>query len=107
MIAAGSTLPFYNEPALAQLSKVDDAAPDAVFINANENPLGPAPEALEAVRKIAANGGRYMFGETDKVTKLLAQQEHLKPEYVNIYPGSSMPLHQAVLAFTTKDKPLV
>jgi histidinol-phosphate/aromatic aminotransferase/cobyric acid decarboxylase-like protein len=107
MIAAGSTLPFYNEPALAQLSKVDDAPADAVFINANENPLGPTPEALEAVRKIAANGGRYMFGETDKVTKLLAEQEQLKPAYVNIYPGSSMPLHQAVLAFTSPDKPLV
>jgi hypothetical protein len=41
MMGAGATaLPFFNEGALAQLSKVD-APPDAVMINANENPLGP------------------------------------------------------------------
>ena len=80
MIAAGSTLPFYNEPALAQLSKVDNVPADAVMINANENPLGPCPEALEAVHKIAANGGRYMYGETDEVKTLLAEQEGLKDE---------------------------
>ena len=39
MITAGATLPFYNEPAMAQLSKVN-APPDAVLLNANENPLG-------------------------------------------------------------------
>ena len=40
MGAGAAALPFYNEPALAQLSKVD-APPDAVLLNANENPLGP------------------------------------------------------------------
>ncbi len=40
ILTAGATLPFYNEPALAQLSRVD-APPDAVMINSNENPLGP------------------------------------------------------------------
>ena len=34
MIAGGATLPFYNEPALAQLSKVTAPA-DAVLINAS------------------------------------------------------------------------
>jgi histidinol-phosphate/aromatic aminotransferase/cobyric acid decarboxylase-like protein len=107
VLAAGSTLPFYNESALAQLSKVDNVAPDAVMINSNENPLGPCKEALEAVHKIAANGGRYMYGETDKVQKLLSEQEGVKLDYVRIYPGSSAPLHQAVLAFTSPEKPLV
>src|ERR1019366_1315391 len=107
VLAAGSTLPFYNESALAQLSKVDNVPSDAVMINSNENPLGPCPEALEAVHKIAANGGRYMFGETDKVQKILAEQEGLKADYVRIYPGSSAPLHQAVLAFTSPEKALV
>ncbi len=107
MIAAGSTLPFYNEPALAQLSKVDNVPPDAVIINANENPLGPCKEALEAVHRIAANGGRYMYGETDKVARLLAEQEGLKEDYIRIYPGSSAPLHQAVIAFTSPTRPFV
>lgn len=107
VLAAGSTLPFYNESALAQFSKVDNVPADAVMINANENPLGPCKEALEAVHRIAANGGRYMYGETDKVQKLLADQEGVKPDYVRIYPGSSGPLHQAVLAFTSPERALV
>jgi histidinol-phosphate aminotransferase len=107
VLAAGSTLPFYNESAMAQLSKVSDVPADAVMINANENPLGPCKEALEALHKVAANGGRYMYGETDKVQQILADQEGVKLDYVRIYPGSSAPLHQAVLAFTTPDKPLV
>ena len=105
--AAGSTLPFYNEAALAQLSKIDNAPPDAVMINSNENPLGPCNEALEAVHRIAVQGGRYLYGEADKVQKLMAEQEDVKLDYVRIYAGSSPPLHQAVLAFTSRDRALV
>ena len=107
MITAGATLPFYNEPALAQLSKVSGAPPDAVMINANENPLGPCPEAREAVASMIQYGGRYRYSETDKVQELLAEQEGVKLDYVNIHPGSSGPLHQAVLAFTSPERPLV
>ena len=107
LLAAGSSLPFYNEPALAQLSKVENAPPDAVMINANENPLGPCPEAREAVANIISQGGRYLYGETDRVAVILAQQEQLKQSYVRIYAGSSAPLHQAVLAFTSPKKAFV
>ena len=94
LLAAGSTLPFYNEPALAQLSKIDNIPADAVIINANENPLGPSPEAMEAAHKIIANGGRYLYNETDAAKNLLADQEGLKrakgtEEYVRMFPGSS------------------
>src|SRR5271156_4765779 len=77
MIAAGSTMPFYNEPALAQLAKIDNIPDDAVIINANENPLGPSPEAIAAAQKVVLNGGRYLYGGTDKVKALLASQEGL------------------------------
>jgi histidinol-phosphate aminotransferase len=107
MVTAGASLPFYNESALAQLSKVDNVPPDAVMINANENPLGPSMAAREAAANIVANGGRYLYGETDKVVKLLSDQEGVKQNYIRIYPGSSGPLHQAVLAFTSPEKSLV
>ena len=107
MVTAGAALPFYNEPAMAQLSKVDNVPADAVMINANENPLGPCTEAREAAHNLIAMGGRYMYGETDKVTKLLSDQEGIKQTSIRIYPGSSGPLHQAVLAFTSPDKPFV
>jgi histidinol-phosphate aminotransferase len=106
MGAGAAALPFFNEPALAQLSKVD-APPDAVLINANENPLGPCPEAREAVANMIQYGGRYRYSEADKVVRLLEQQEGLKEGYVRPFPGSSGPLHQAVLAFTSPSKPFV
>lgn len=107
MVAAGATLPFYNEPALAQFSRVDNVPPDAVLINANENPLGPSEAARQAVHNIVNSGGRYMFGETDKLVKLFAEQEQVKPSYIRIYPGSSAPLHQSVVAFCSPTKPFV
>jgi histidinol-phosphate/aromatic aminotransferase/cobyric acid decarboxylase-like protein len=107
MIGAGATLPFYNEPALAQLSAVRGMPPDAVKINANENPLGPCPEAAEAAMKIVRNGGRYLYEETFGFQEMMAELEGLKPNYVQPYAGSSAPLHQAVLAFTSPSKPFV
>ena len=106
MITAGATLPFYNEPAMAQLSKVN-APPDAILLNANENPLGPCKEAREAAAKMIEHGGRYRYSEADRVQQILAEQEGVKPEYVRIYAGSSAPLHQAVLAFTGPKRPFV
>jgi histidinol-phosphate/aromatic aminotransferase/cobyric acid decarboxylase-like protein len=106
MIAGGATLPFYNEPALAQLSKVS-APPDAVLINANENPLGPCKEAREAVANMIQHGGRYRYSEGDKVQEILSEQEGVKGNYVRIFAGSSGPLHQAVLAFTSPTRPFV
>jgi histidinol-phosphate aminotransferase len=107
MGAGAAAMPFFNEPALAQLSKVNDAPPDAVMINANENPLGPCNEAKEAAHNMIAYGGRYRYSEADKVVQLLSEQEGVKPDYVRTHPGSSGPLHQAVLAFTSPTKPFV
>src|SRR3954465_3276581 len=89
VLTAGATLPFYNEPALAQLSAVRNMPPDAVKINANENPLGPCPEAAEAAIKVVAKGGRYLYEETFGFQETLAEQEGLKATYVQPYPGSS------------------
>ncbi len=107
VLGAGAALPFYNEPALAQLSAVRNMPPDAVKINANENPLGPCPEAAEAAIKVVSKGGRYLYEETFGFQETLAEQEGLKANYVQPYPGSSAPLHQAVLAFTSPSKPFV
>jgi histidinol-phosphate aminotransferase len=107
LITAGAALPFYNEPALAQLSYRGDMPPDTVMINANENPMGPCPEAADAIHSIVAKGGRYLYGETFKLDKILAEQEGVKPSYVMAFAGSSDPLHRAVLSYASKDKPLI
>lgn len=108
MLTAGATLPFYNESALAQLSMIKGRIPaDAVKINANENPLGPCPEAAEAIYNVVQKGGRYMYEETFEMQKTFADVEGVKPNYITPYAGSSAPLHQAVLAFTSPTESFV
>ncbi|HEX4807906.1 MAG TPA: aminotransferase, partial [Bryobacteraceae bacterium] len=106
VLSAGAALPFYNEPALAQLSMIKNMDPDAVKINANENPMGPCPEAAEAIYNVVKRGGRYEYEDTYALADTLGRQEGLKTgvgrnsdSYVGIYAGSSAPLHQSVLAF--------
>ena len=101
-------LPLFTEPGLAQLSQIRGKIPDdAVMINSNENPLGPCPEAPEAVHSIIAKGGRYLFNLTSDFEELLAEQEGLKRGYVKAYAGSSAPLMQSAIAFTSPDKAFV
>jgi histidinol-phosphate/aromatic aminotransferase/cobyric acid decarboxylase-like protein len=107
LAGAGATLPFFGEAALAQLSQVKGMPADAVKINANENPLGPAPEAIEAVRAVLAQGGRYSYGLTDEFRETLAAQSGLSSDHVAAFPGSSAPLTQSVLAFTSPERSFV
>jgi histidinol-phosphate aminotransferase len=102
-----ATLPFLNEFALAQRSFVPGAPADAVFLNANENPLGPCAEAVAALQAMLPRGGRYMFGESLKLAALMAQREGVPAECVQIFAGSSDPLHRAILAFCGPGRPYV
>ena len=107
LMTAGAALPFYNEPALAQLSNRGPVPEDAVKIDANENPLGPCPQAADAIHNIVQKGGRYHFEITADLAKTLAGVEGVEPEYVIPFAGSSDPLHRTVLAFTSPSKALV
>jgi histidinol-phosphate aminotransferase len=108
LLAAGAALPFYNEFTLAQdVKSIANIPPDAVKLNANENPLGPCPEALEAIRRVVPLTGRYLFHETFAYVETLAASVGLPTSYVLPSAGSSDPLHRAVLAFTSPSRPLV
>ena len=107
LIGAGAALPFYNESAMAQLSQVRGMPADAVKINANENPLGPCAEAVEAIHSVVKMGGRYSYELTDELQETLAAQSEVKPDYVRPFAGSSAPLHQAALGFTSPTKSFI
>ncbi len=80
-LTAGAALPFYNEATLAQgLSAGPRLPADAVKINANENPMGPCPEAAEAIHKVVAQGGRYLYEETSAFANVMAEIEGLSRE---------------------------
>lgn len=106
--AAGSALPFYNEATLAQgLSAGPDLPADAVRLNANENPMGPCPEAAEAIHRVVADGGRYLYDRTSAFVGALAEVEGLARDHILPFAGSSDPLHRAVLAFAGPARGLV
>jgi histidinol-phosphate aminotransferase len=108
LITTGAALPFYNEAALAQgLSAFAKIPPDAVRLNANENPMGPCPEAAEAIHKVIGQGGRYLYSETFDFVALMAEIEGLSKDQVMPFAGSSDPLHRAVLAFTAPGRSFV
>jgi histidinol-phosphate aminotransferase len=109
LLGAGATLPFFNEAALAQraASRNRDYGEGAVRIGSNENPLGPCPEALEAIYNVAKKGGRYGGAESNEFPKLAAEMEGLKQDYVAPYAGSSDPLFRATCAFVSPTRGLV
>jgi histidinol-phosphate aminotransferase len=110
--ALATAVPIITEGGLAQArlsaAGLGVPGPDAVIINANENPLGPCKAACEAIANIAPQGGRYdRMGNQDKFITTFAAQHGLKPENVVVYAGSSEPLHYTVMAFTSPAKSLV
>jgi histidinol-phosphate aminotransferase len=108
LLTAGASLPFYNELTLAQdLKAIASIPPDAVRLNANENPMGPCAAALEAIRNVVPRGGRYLFDQTFAFVEAMAASEGLPTTHVLAAAGSSDPLHRCVIAFTSPGRPLV
>jgi histidinol-phosphate aminotransferase len=110
--AGASTLaaiPILTEAHLAMASiPIKFADPNkGIHIDANENPLGPSEAARKAIVDIVPRGGRYLMNLEQDLAETFAKQEGLNPENIRVYAGSSEPLHYTVLAFTSKDKPLV
>jgi histidinol-phosphate aminotransferase len=109
--ALAAAAPIVSEASLAYAARASflgEVPPDAVLINANENPLGPSKAACQAIADIAPTGGRYdKWDENDKFVNKYAELHGLKPENIAVYAGSSEPLHYTVLAFTSPGKGLV
>lgn len=107
--AAGAALPF-SERALAQVELPKPRRvppPDAVMLNLNENPMGPAPEALDAAFAAVRLGGRYQDVQHAALQHKFADQEGLKPTYIKVFPGTTETIIQLALAFTSPDRAYV
>ncbi len=107
--SAAVALRIVTEPMLAEAQRVQPHSfpKDAVRIDANENPLGPCSAARDALTAIIPEGGRYSFNLTNELVASLAEVVELKQEQVRVYPGSSVPLHHAVAAFTSSQRSYV
>jgi histidinol-phosphate aminotransferase len=82
--------------------------PDTVIISSNENPLGPAKVALDAMVEASPRGGRYdNYWVAAKTEATISEQFGLKPGYVQLFPGSGGPLDMALMSNISPDRGLV
>lgn len=58
-------------------------------LNANENPYGPSPKAVEALKEVAHKGNRYAWRELFDLIDKIAKKEGVDPENIMMGPGSS------------------
>lgn len=106
VVAAG--IPAWSEMAFAQRAAAGgEAPPDTAWLNANENPEGPHPAALDAARAVLAETGRYHYQEFRNFYATVARSEGLEVEQVLVGAGSSEILHAAVDAFSNSRRPLI
>lgn len=83
------------------------ASDDMVFISTNENPLGPAPSALDAISKTAAMGNRYHGEIVQMAVSTATDLFGLRRGYVGLFPGSAGALNLALASSIGPDRPLV
>ena len=106
--SALATIPILTEAHLAHATRPHFSDPNkGIHIDANENPMGPSDAARQAMIDIVPRGGRYLFPLESEPAEIFAQQEGLNPDCVMPFAGSSEPLHFTVMAYTSKDRPLV
>ena len=84
--------------------------PGMIVVSSNENPMGPGPKVLDAIRAAfgenGARPGRYSGSSRDLVDAL-AKKHGVKPENIVLGCGSTQILRSVTHIFTAKDKPLV
>jgi len=96
--SAALALRAVSEPMLA-FAAAPAHPPDAVRINANENPLGPCTAARQAVIAVTPRSSRYLMEGTDALEKQFARSVGVTDEQVSIFAGSTEPLIFTVREF--------
>ena len=89
---------------------VQAVEPGVIVLASNENPLGPGPTVMNAVKAACGEGGRApgrYSGSSRELIEAIAKKQGVKPENVVLGCGSTQILRSATHLFTAKDKPLV
>nr|WP_321360286.1 histidinol-phosphate transaminase [uncultured Hyphomonas sp.] len=89
-VGAAAALSAGAETTKAAASADAAVDPDAIAIlSANENPYGPSPKAVEAIRAEAGNLYRYTYPTVMKFAEMIAEKEGVAPEQVLVTNGST------------------
>ena len=103
--------PILTEAHFARAAAVEAGVPEftmqGIYLDANENPLGPCEHARKAIADIIPNGGRYAPPLYFDLMKLYAEQMGVPVDHVMVYDGSSAPLHYTVLSFVSPTRSFV
>lgn len=78
-----------------------------IWLNANENPDGPCPQALDAMRRALPDCWRYHYPDFPEIYATIARSQGLAADQVLVGAGSSEVLCAAVHAFTSAARPLI
>jgi histidinol-phosphate aminotransferase len=82
--------------------------PNLVKLNTNENPYGPSPKALEAMRAEVGDSLRlYPDPNSDRLKEAIAAFYNVKPAQVFVGNGSDEVLAHAFLALLKHDEPVL
>jgi len=98
---------FARAAMMSSSAGVPEFSLKGIYIDANENPLGPSENARKAIVDIIPNGGRYAMPLYISLMKLYAEQMGVPVDHIMIYDGSSPPLHYSALAFTSPTRSFV
>lgn len=83
------------------------AMPSVIRISSNENPNGPGPRALEAIRAAFGDANRYPYDWGGKITKAIGDNLGLAEDNILTGCGSGEILRISTLAFTSPTRALV
>ncbi len=83
------------------------AAVPGIRLDSNENPYGPAPAALDAIRAAFGEASRYPRSPASQLTTALARLHGVQEENIVVGAGSGEILRMAVYGLTSPTKPLV
>ncbi|MGO8969191.1 MAG: histidinol-phosphate transaminase [Myxococcaceae bacterium] len=84
-------------------ARLETGLPDMVKLASNENPLGPSPKAVEAMRRAAAETHLYPEGSSRELTQAIARSLAVKPEQVFVGSGSNEVIELLIRTFTAHD----
>jgi histidinol-phosphate aminotransferase len=108
----GASMLAARRDAWAELIQAPGSAPPPrpLLLHNNENPLGPGPAVLDAVRAALGQGGpagRYPWEDVAQLHRAIADKFGVSPDNVVTGCGSTQVLREAVQMFTSPAKPLV
>jgi histidinol-phosphate aminotransferase len=106
LIGAGAAAAAFT-PRLVYSAPRNGRALGVVRLNANENPYGPSPAAINAMRDAFSESARYPDDEVENLTADVAKLHGVGTDGVIIGAGSSEILKLVAAAYTSPSRKLV